>query len=125
MGELCAAVSHITVVMAATFAAAAAAAKSSAGRSSTRAGRAIRDRFAAAMLVALVVSSAAASGAERCSTEGLSMAILNIQQLADKIGKSRRTVWRWVKKGWLPEPLYPNGWPVWDSEAVQKRLEKR
>jgi predicted DNA-binding transcriptional regulator AlpA len=53
------------------------------------------------------------------------METLNIQQLAQKIGKSRRTVWRWVKKGWLPEPLYPNGWPVWDSEAVQKRLEKR
>jgi len=51
--------------------------------------------------------------------------ILNIQQLARMIGKSRRTVWRWVKKGWLPEPLYVNGWPVWDSEAVRRRLEQR
>jgi len=51
--------------------------------------------------------------------------ILNIQQLAQMIGKSRRTVWRWVKKGWLPEPLYIKGWPVWDSEAVRQRLERR
>ncbi len=50
--------------------------------------------------------------------------ILNIQQVAQKIGKSKRTVWRWVKKGWLPAPLYVKGWPVWDSREVQRRLEK-
>jgi predicted DNA-binding transcriptional regulator AlpA len=51
--------------------------------------------------------------------------ILNIQQLAQMIGKSRRTVWRWVKKGWLPAPLYVKGWPVWDGEAVRRRLEQK
>ena len=51
--------------------------------------------------------------------------ILNIRQVAKKIGKSPRTVWRWVKKGWLPAPLYPNGWPVWDAEEVERRLSGR
>lgn len=107
--------------MAASFAAAAAAVKSSAGRSSTRAARATRDRFAAAIFAELVVSSAAAEARRK----EVMAEVLNIQQLAQKIGKSRRTVWRWVKKGWLPEPLYVKGWPVWDSEAVRRRLEQK
>ena len=49
---------------------------------------------------------------------------LNIQQMAKKIGKSRRTVWRWVEKGWLPGPLYDKGWPVWDEEEVKRALRE-
>ncbi|HTM10965.1 MAG TPA: helix-turn-helix domain-containing protein [Verrucomicrobiae bacterium] len=51
--------------------------------------------------------------------------ILNIQQVAKKIGKSRRTVWRWVKRGWLPAPLYPRGWPVWDGKEIEQRLKEK
>jgi predicted DNA-binding transcriptional regulator AlpA len=48
--------------------------------------------------------------------------VYNILQLARKIGKSTKTVKRWVKKGWLPKPLYTNGWPVWDRSDVEKAL---
>jgi predicted DNA-binding transcriptional regulator AlpA len=51
--------------------------------------------------------------------------LLNINQLAKKIGKSPRTVWRWVKKGWLPAPLYGKGWPVWDNEEIEKKLKEK
>ena len=51
--------------------------------------------------------------------------LLNVQQVAKKIGKSPRTVWRWVKKGWLPAPLYGKGWPVWDNEEIEKKLKEK
>ena len=51
--------------------------------------------------------------------------LLNIQQVAKKIGKSPRTVWRWVIKGWPPSPLYGKGWPVWDGEEIEKKLKQK
>lgn len=50
---------------------------------------------------------------------------LNIRQVAKKIGKSTRTVWRWVGRGWLPRPLYDKGWPVWDGEEVERALREK
>ena len=43
----------------------------------------------------------------------------NVKQVARVIGKTPRTVWRWVKKGWLPKPCGSIGIsPVWDKDAL-------
>jgi predicted DNA-binding transcriptional regulator AlpA len=47
--------------------------------------------------------------------------LLTVKQLAGRLRISIRTVWRRVKAGELPAPLYPwNRTPRWPGDAVER-----
>ena len=38
---------------------------------------------------------------------------------------SRVTIWRWVKDGLIPEPIYIGNRPLWHKSTVEKFLSKK
>jgi len=50
---------------------------------------------------------------------------LRVNQLADRLGVSRSTVWRWVNEGRLPQPFkLAERTTVWSANLVQQAIDK-
>ena len=50
---------------------------------------------------------------------------LRVQQIAESLGVSKSTIWRWVSEGRLPEPFKLAGrTTVWCAEDVQSTVDK-
>ena len=50
--------------------------------------------------------------------------LLNIQQVADYLQVSTRTVWRRIEIGKFPKPIYITGYPRWDKEELLAYIKK-
>lgn len=51
--------------------------------------------------------------------------MLTSKQVCSRLHISLRTLWRWVKRHWLPKPYYPSpGAPRWDAAEVAAMLLK-
>ena len=51
--------------------------------------------------------------------------LLNARQVCERIGFSRVTMWRWVKRGAFPAPVYPAPkLPRWRARDIEFWLSK-
>ena len=52
---------------------------------------------------------------------------MSCKQVAEYLGKSRSTVYRWTERGLLPAPvrLAADTEPMWDREAIDRKLDRR
>ena len=50
---------------------------------------------------------------------------LNRTQLAERVGRSRQTIWRWQQQGMLPKPngYDPHGNSLWLVETIDEFLK--
>ncbi len=52
--------------------------------------------------------------------------LLTVLDVAALFKISQKSVWRWVDRGWLPQPLRFNRWVVrWRRRDVQEMLDKK
>jgi len=47
--------------------------------------------------------------------------MISPQEVADRLNYDRRTVYRWIKRGWLPSVKHPNG-TIWIKESDLERI---
>jgi len=54
------------------------------------------------------------------------LTLLTVKQVARRLAISVRSVWRHVRSGWLPEPLYPTPRsPRWRRTDLERFLDAR
>lgn len=49
----------------------------------------------------------------------------NIAELCDLFGVTRKTIYDWLRKGILPQPVKRWGSPMWDEADLQELLASR
>lgn len=47
--------------------------------------------------------------------------MISPQEVAERLNYDRRTVYRWIKRGWLPSVKHPNG-TIWIKETDLQRI---
>ena len=51
--------------------------------------------------------------------------LLNISELCEKLGVSRRTIYYWLETGKLSQPAKRWGSPRWDEDQISRDLKRQ